>query len=187
MNNISLDRHNQGHAASKLLPLVYNQLRSLANRRISQERAGQTLSATALVHEAYLRLTKRGDCEKWESEAHFFGAAAIAMRRILREKARQKMSLKRGGALKKVEVKDFLDAIDLHESSWAAEFLDLDRFLNELKIERPAAAELVMLRYFAGLKIADAAKVMLISERTAQRYWKFAKAWLFHRMRDSSQ
>ena len=168
--------------AARLLPAVYKELRDLAGKRLKRELPGQTLSATALVHEAFLRLTKKGDFEKWESKAHFFGAAAIAMRRILREKARHKMSLKQGGELKKIETKDFLDVIDLHESSWAAEFLDLDRFLDQLKTERPAAAELVMLRYFAGLKMADAANVIGVSERTAQRYWRFAKAWLYHRM-----
>ncbi len=162
-------------AAAELLPLVYEELRKLAASHLAHENPGQTLQATALVHEAYLRLV--GDSERdpgWESRGHFFAAAAESMRRILIENARRKKRLKRGGDLARRE----LDEAEIAEPEIREDLLALDEALDKLATVDPAAAKLVQLRYFAGLKIDEAAKVMEISSRTADRLWAYARAWL---------
>ena len=161
-------------AAQQLLPLVYDELRKLASQRIGQENPGQTLQATALVHEAYLRLVDVDRAQHFDSRGHFFAAAAEAMRRILVENARRKRRLKRGGALQQVELVD--DAIvepEIHE-----DLIALDEALDRLKAIDAEAVQLVHLRYFVGLSIPDAAKLMGIAPRTADRIWAFARAWL---------
>lgn len=161
-------------AAEKLLPLVYDELRKLAGQRIGQENPGQTLQATALVHEAYLRLVDVDRIQHWDSRGHFFAAAAEAMRRILVENARRKGRLKRGGALQQVELADVPIAVpEIHE-----DLIALDEALDRLKAIDAEAVELVHLRYFVGLSIPDAAKLMGIAPRTADRIWSFARAWL---------
>ena len=163
-------------AAEQLLPLVYGELRRLARLRLAQEKPGQTLQATALVHEAYLRLVNPDDQRHWDSRGHFFSAAAEAMRRILVENARRKARIKHGGAFERVELPDFsLDGI--HE---ADELLALEEALTRLTAEEPEKAELVKLRYFAGLKLEEAAEVLGISRATASRHWTYARAWLYN-------
>jgi RNA polymerase sigma factor (TIGR02999 family) len=161
-------------AAERLLPLVYDELRRLAARRLARERPGQTLQPTALVHEAYLRLVGDDPERPWSGRGHFFGAAAEAMRRILVEAARSKASLKRGGGLARVEYSpEALAAPERPE-----ELLAVDEALGRLAEVDPKAAELVTLRYFAGLSMADAAEVLGLSLRSAERLWTFARAWL---------
>jgi RNA polymerase sigma factor (TIGR02999 family) len=165
-------------ASGELLPLIYEELRKLAAARFAQEKPGQTLQATALVHEAYVRLVGSGGSDRWDSRGHFFAAAAEAMRRILIEQARAKNAVKRGG----MQVRANFD--DVPEPAAAAtgdviDILALDEALSKLAIEAPAKAELVKLRYFAGLSLDEAAGVLNISEATAKRYWAFARAWLF--------
>jgi len=161
-------------AADKLLPLVYQELRRLAARKMSQESPGQTLQATALVHEAYIRLVG-SEAPNWNSRTHFFAAAAEAMRHILIENARRKRRLKRGGGHKRVELDDAHLAIN--ESSET--ILALDEALTRLALEEPAMADLVKLRYFAGLTLEQAAEILGVSCRTADRYWAYARAWLY--------
>jgi RNA polymerase sigma factor (TIGR02999 family) len=167
-------------AAEQLLPVVYDELRALAEQRMRQEAAGHTLQATALVHEAYLRLVGRdaGGDRKWDGRGHFFAAAAEAMRRILIDRARSKGAIKRGGSVRKLR----LDDADLTLESVPAEVLDLDESLARLAREDPAKAELVKLRFFGGLTLDEAAKVLGISLATAERYWSYARAWLFSDM-----
>jgi RNA polymerase sigma factor (TIGR02999 family) len=161
-------------AAPELLPLVYDELRRLAGQRMAQESPGQTLQATALVHEAYLRLVDREQSQHWDGRGHFFAAAAEAMRRILVENARRKGRLKRGGELQQVELTDVPIVIpEIHEDLMA-----LDTALDRLKAIDPEAVRLVHLRYFVGLSIPDAAALMGIAPRTADRIWAFARAWL---------
>lgn len=161
-------------AAKQLLPLVYNELRKLAALRMTHENPGQTLQATALVHEAYLRLVDVEYAQRWENRGHFFSAAAEAMRRILVENARRKHRVKRGGDFKRIELDDVpLVAPEIHE-----DLIALDAALDRLKAVDPQAVELVHLRYFVGLSVADAAKLLGISPRTADRVWAFARAWL---------
>ena len=162
-------------AARSLLPLVYDELRQLAARRMAKEAAGHTLQATDLVHEAYLRLVGPRE-QTWEGRAHFFAAAAEAMRRILIDHARAKGAVKRGGALRKVQ----LDASRLTLGDVPVELLDLDESLGKLAQEDPAKAELVKLRFFGGLTLNDAARVLGISPATADRHWSYARAWLYH-------
>jgi RNA polymerase sigma factor (TIGR02999 family) len=151
------------HAAEQLLPLVYDALRELAAAKLAQEKPGQTLQATALVHEAYLRLVEGDKAAHWNSRAHFFGAAAEAMRRILVDQARRKQADKRGGQGRRVP----LDAADVGFTSPADGLLDIDEALTHLAAEDPQAARLIQLRYFAGLSIADAAEVVGISRSAA--------------------
>ncbi|MCA9030289.1 MAG: sigma-70 family RNA polymerase sigma factor [Planctomycetaceae bacterium] len=166
-------------AAEQLLPLVYEELRKLAGARMSQENPGQTLQATALVHEAYLRLVKVDDGQKFDSRGHFFSAAAEAMRRILVENARRRKRLKRGGEHQRVELDDIpIAAAEIHE-----DLIALDEALSRLSEADPQGAQLVQLRYFAGLTIPDAAELMNISPRTADRIWAFARAWLHREIR----
>ena len=160
-------------AAEQLLPLVYNELRNLAIQKLGRVPPGQTLQPTALVHEAYLRLVGGGD-QLWDSRGHFFAAAAEAMRRILVENARKKGSRKRGGDRARADFDvDQLVVPDLRE-----DVLALDEALERLAAADPEAARLVQLRYFAGLTLAEAAKVMDVSPRTADRLWAYARAWL---------
>jgi RNA polymerase sigma factor (TIGR02999 family) len=161
-------------AAEQLLPLVYDSLRQLAAWRLTREKGGQTLQPTALVHEAYLRLVGE-EGTQWNGRAHFFAAAALAMRRVLVESARQKQATKRGGGVtQRVPLEDF----HLIEDS-PQDLLDLDDALIRLAAVEPAKAELVQLRFFAGLSIPDAAAALGISAATAERWWSYARAWLY--------
>ena len=164
-------------AAEELLPLVYEELRRLAASRLAAERSAQTLQATALVHEAYIRLAgpAGGDVDnQWSGRAHFFGAAAEAMRRILIENARRKQSIKRGGGRERLT----LDAGAIVSPEPDQDILALDEALVRLESLHPVRAKLVKLRYFAGLTQAEAADALDISLSTANRYWAFARAWL---------
>lgn len=169
----------QTQAADELLPLIYTELRQLAAARIRQERPGQTLQATALVHEAYLRLVGNDPPVKWEHRGHFFAAAAEAMRRILVERARRKKRLRHGGGLQRVELQE----PDLTIEGPSVDVLSLNDALQQFEGQQPRKAELVKLRYFAGLSEEDAAAALGISRATAARWWAFAKAWLYDRMR----
>jgi RNA polymerase sigma factor (TIGR02999 family) len=161
-------------AAEQLLPLVYNELRHLAAQRLAQEKPGQTLQATALVHEAYLRLIGGDDSQQWHSRGHFFAAAAEAMRRILVENARHKRSLKAGGGWHRVE---FADA-EPSAKNPNPDLLDLNEALAKLELNDPRKANLVKLRYFAGLTNEQAAAALGISPSTADNDWAYAKSWL---------
>jgi RNA polymerase sigma factor (TIGR02999 family) len=165
-------------AADKLLPLVYKELRRLAENKMSREPKGQTLQATALVHEAYIRLVGSEE-QNWNSRGHFFGAAAEAMRRILIENARRKQRLKRGSGRMKVELK----REDVVVETPSEDLIALDEALTELAGIDKTKAELVKLRYFAGLTLEQAASILEISPATAKRYWTYAKAWLYGRIR----
>jgi RNA polymerase sigma factor (TIGR02999 family) len=167
-------REGDPDAAGRLMPLIYTELRGLAARLIAGERPGQTLTATALVHEAYLRLVVPSQGQAWEGRGHFFSAAAEAMRRILVENARRKRSLKRGGSLERQEL--CLDEVALPEVS--EDILALDEALEKLTATDRQAGELVRLRYFAGLTIKEAAEVLGVSSRTADARWAYARAWL---------
>jgi RNA polymerase sigma factor (TIGR02999 family) len=160
-------------ASEQLLPLVYDELRRLAAQRLSQEKPGHTLQPTALVHEAYLRLVDGTACRQWDSRGHFFGAAAEAMRRILVDTARRKGAAKRAARKQAVLV---LDQVAAPEAS--AELLLLDDALTRFAVVDPDSAELVKLRYFAGMTNQEAADCLGISSRTADNYWAYAKAWL---------
>jgi RNA polymerase sigma factor (TIGR02999 family) len=161
-------------AAEQLLPLVYDELRKLAAERMAQEKPGQTLQATALVHEAYLRLVDVEQAQHWNSRGHFFAAAAEAMRRILVDNARRKQSKKRGGDCQRVDLDQFAPAT----SERLDDVLDIDAALAGLADADPQAAELVKLRYFAGLTIPQAAAALGISPRSADFLWAYARAWL---------
>jgi len=165
-------------ASAQLLPLVYDQLRKLAKSQIRHERGGQTLQATALVHEAYLRLVDQTAVQGWDGRGHFFAAAAESMRRILVDNARRRGRVKRGGALQRVS----LDENHLTVNEPPDELLALDEALEELTEKHPDKAELVKLRYFAGLTIAEAAAALGIATSTADRHWVFARAWLYRKM-----
>ena len=182
MNDITrvLGAIDQGdpQAAEQLLPLVYGELRKLAAQKLAQEKPGQTLPATALVHEAYVRLVGSKQAQQWDGQGHFFAAAAEAMRRILIERARRRAALKHGGEFQRVDLDDEL--VVGHER--ATELLALDEALAALAVHDQQAAQLVKLRYFAGLSHQDAAQVMNLSRRAADRLWALAKAWLYQRM-----
>ena len=166
-------------AAAQLLPLVYDELRRLAAQKLAQEKPGQTLDATALVHEAYLRLVGPDPEQPWASRGHFFAAAAEAMRRILVENARRKKRQKRGGDLRRVDV----PLEEFHRVTESPEdVLDLDAALTRFAAEEPAKAQLVQLRFFAGLSVEEAARCLGISRATADRYWAYARAWLYERV-----
>jgi RNA polymerase sigma factor (TIGR02999 family) len=163
-------------AAEQLLPLVYSELRRLAAHRLAQEKPGQTLQPTALVHEAYLRLVGPADANpQWNSRGHFFGAAAEAMRRIVMENARRKRRIKHGGDRSRVDLDEACRVSDTPSD----DLLALDDALSRLASEAPAKAELVKLRYFAGLTLEEAAAAMNISLATAKRYWTYSRAWLY--------
>ena len=170
------------HAAEKLLPLVYEQLRTLAAQKMAQEKPGQTLQATALVHEAYLRLVEESD-KSWDHRGHFFAAAAEAMRRILVENARRKKSQRGGGGRNRVE----LDNISLSVQAPSDDILALDEALTALDSLEPDVVSLIKLYYFAGLTLEQAAEVQGISRRTAGKYLTYARAWLNRRMSGSDK
>ena len=173
----AIEQGNVG-ATEELLPLVYEELRLLAARKMSQEPPGQTLQATALVHEAYLRLVEAKD-QNWNSRGHFFKAAAEAMRRILVDNARRKKSLRAGGEHQQVDIDQAgLSALTLSDERSADDLLALDEALEKLSKTDPRNAELVKLRYFAGLSLDQVAKVEGVSRRTATRWWTYARAWL---------
>jgi RNA polymerase sigma factor (TIGR02999 family) len=182
MNDVTriLNAIEQGDAGAteELLPLIYEELRLLAARKLSYEPPGHTLQATALVHEAYIRLVE-AECRNWNSRNHFFMSAAEAMRRILIESARRKKSLKYGGEHRRVR----LDNADVPIEDSPEELVALDKALEELTAEDSTKADLVKLRYFAGLSIDQAAEILGISRATAIRHWSFARAWLFERIK----
>ena len=184
---LSAVEHGDPNAAEQLLPLVYEELRRLAARKVAQEKPGQTLQPTALVHEAYLRLVGAQSQPRWDSRGHFFAAAAEAMRRILIDQARRKKSAKGGGRLKRVDLDDGLrlaaTADSENDDQSADELLALDDALRQFEIEDPAKARLVKLRYFAGLTLPDAAAALGISEATAKRQWVYARSWLYGRVK----
>jgi RNA polymerase sigma factor (TIGR02999 family) len=166
-------------AAEQLLPLVYEDLRKLAAQKLAQEKPGQTLEATALVHEAYLRLIGGSAEQRWDSRGHFFSAAAEAMRRILVEHARRKQSLKRGGEFEREELNE--SAIVL--SAPPDELLAVNEALEKLAIEDPSAAQLVKLRYFVGMTMEEAASALDMAPRSAERLWTYARVWLQREIR----
>ena len=168
-------------AAAGLLPLVYDELRKLAAARLADEKPGQTLQATALVHEAYLRLVDGDRARRWESRAHFFAAAAEAMRRLLIDQARRKRRPKHGGGRTRVSLDE---ALCLRETP-DDDLLALDEALQRFAREEPAKAELVKLHYFAGLSLEEAGRALGVSHRTAKRHWAYARAWLYAAIRDA--
>jgi RNA polymerase sigma factor (TIGR02999 family) len=168
------------HAAEQLLPLVYDELRQLAAQRLAHEQPGQTLQATALVHEAYLRLVGVGRAQRWNSRRHFFAAAGEAMRRILVERARARGSLKRGGGRQRL---DLDEQLTLPAPGRPDDVLALDEALTRLAEAEPQAAELVHLRYFAGRTMSEAAELLGLSLRGAHRLWAYARAWLLQELR----
>ena len=163
------------HAAEKLLPLVYDELRRLATQKLAQEKPGQTLQATALVHEAYVRLVDSERARDWNGRTHFFRAAAEAMRRILVDQARQKHCQKRGGAWRQVELEGPAEVAEDPSDDVVAVHETLELFAQH----DPVKAELVKLRYFAGLSVEEAADLLGVSRATADRYWRYAKTWLY--------
>jgi RNA polymerase sigma factor (TIGR02999 family) len=165
-------------AAEQLLPLVYDALRRLAAQKLAQEKTGQTLQATALVHEAYLRLVDVEKTQHFNSKGHFFAAAAEAMRRILVEQARRKGRLKRGRDIQRVE----LDEVEIAVDEPFEDLLALDEALSKLAQTHPQQVELVKLRYFAGFTVPEAAQALGISTTTADRYWTYARAWLLREL-----
>jgi RNA polymerase sigma factor (TIGR02999 family) len=171
------------HAAERLLPLVYEELRKLATQRLAQEKPGQTLQATALVHEAYLRLVDADKAQSWDGSRHFFAAAAEAMRRILVEKARRKRGVKHGGQRARVDLEEALVVGDEPRE----DLLELDGLLEQLAGADPRAAELVKLRFFAGLTGEQTAKVLGISPRAVDLLWAYARAWLFEKLQRESR
>jgi RNA polymerase sigma factor (TIGR02999 family) len=165
-------------AADQLLPLVYEELRKLAAAKLTHEKPELTLQATALVHEAYLRLVDVEKVQNWDSRGHFFASAAEAMRRILVESARRRESLKRGGDLERVDLPDLVAFTDDQH----LDLLALDEALSAFEVEHPEKAQLVKLRYFAGCSLEEAAKHLGISRATAQRNWAYARAWLYGKL-----
>jgi RNA polymerase sigma factor (TIGR02999 family) len=168
------------HAAEKLLPLVYEELRRLASAKMAQQPPGQTLQATALVHEAWLRLSA-GRMPRWEDRRHFFAAAAQAMRHVLIERARKKLRARHGGECERVD----LDAIEIPAPTDDERLLQINSALDELAVLAPEKAEVVKLRFFVGLDETETAELLHISPRTVERYWRYAKAWLFEHIKSS--
>ena len=162
------------HAAEQLLPLVYDELRKLAAQKLAQEKPGQTLQATALVHEAYLRLVDVEKAQNWDGRGHFFAAVAQAMRRILIDRAREKGREKRGGKLQRLDI----DTLDLAAKVTPDQLLAVDDALSRLAAEDPTAARIVELRYFVGMTVDEAGQALGISTTTAYRHWNYARAWL---------
>ncbi len=162
-------------AADELLPLVYHELRRLAAHRMASEAPGQTLQPTALVHEAYLRLVGNEE-KKWAGRAHFFAAAAEAMRRILIDNARRKRAQRHGGGQQRVDVQD----VEIASAKADDQLLAVNEALDKLAAQDKQKAELVKLRYFIGMTIEEAAQILGVSEPTAKRYWAYARAWLYH-------
>jgi RNA polymerase sigma factor (TIGR02999 family) len=176
---ISVVERGDPQAAERLLPLVYDELRELASRRLGREAPGQTLQATALVHEAYMRLVGGDPGRRWDGRGHFFAAAAEAMRRILVDRARDRRRLKRGGGLGRVD----LDLGSVPVDGAGDDLIDLDEALTDLGREDLLCARLVALRFFAGLTQAEAAEALGLARRTADRHWAYARAWLYERLR----
>jgi len=174
-----LDKVSRGDnaAAEELLPLVYHELRKIAAGRMAHEAAGQTLQATALVHEAWLRMVGDG-ARTWENRAHFFGAASEAMRRILIENARRKSRLKRGGDQQRIE----LDEVDLAAVTPDDKMLLIDEALEQLKAEDEEKARVVVMKFFGGLTNQEVAQTLGVTERTVERQWAYAKAWMFRQI-----
>jgi RNA polymerase sigma factor (TIGR02999 family) len=166
------------HAAEQLLPLVYDELRRLAAQKLAREKPGQTLQATALVHEAYLRLGAGDPARHWDSRGHFFAAAAEAMRRILVDNARYHRARKRGHGLERIDLPELAD----HPGQAPIDLLALDDALKELEEKHPQKAQVVKLRFFAGCSLEETAQTLAISRATAQHYWTFARAWLFGKL-----
>jgi RNA polymerase sigma factor (TIGR02999 family) len=164
--------------AEQLLPLVYEELRKLAAQKLAQEKPGQTIQATALVHEAYLRLVDVEKASHWNSRGHFFAAAAEAMRRIVLDRARDKRRLRRGGGGQRVEI----DLGEIPDVAPNVDILALDEALEQLEREDPVCANLVKLRFFAGLGQGEAAEALGLPRRTADRHWALARAWLYDRL-----
>jgi RNA polymerase sigma factor (TIGR02999 family) len=171
------------HTPAELLPLVYDELRRLAAQKLAREAPGQTLQATALVHEAYLRLVDVNQIQTWDSRGHFFAAAAEAMRRILIDNARRKRTEKHGGKHSPAPVVD----LEIESGATTEDILALDEALTKLADEDPIKARLVNLRYFAGLPLDDAAKALGISRATAYRHWRYTKVWLYCELHGSEQ
>jgi RNA polymerase sigma factor (TIGR02999 family) len=176
-----LSRIEQGEpqAAEQLLPLVYEELRKLAAAKMAQEKPDQTLQATALVHEAYIRLVDVEKAQHWNSRGHFFGAAAEAMRRILLNRARDKGRVKRGGQCQRID----LDKIEIAANTPSEDLFAVDEAIERLAEENQACADLVKMRFFAGLSVDEAGAALGISKSTADRYWVYARAWLFEKLR----
>jgi RNA polymerase sigma factor (TIGR02999 family) len=168
----------QSQASEKLLPLVYEELRRLAAARMAQEAAGQTLQATALVHEAWLRMVGEGD-RTWQNRAHFFGAAAEAMRRILIDRARRKSSLKHGGGKERLDIEE----LELADTTPDEKVLLVNEALEQLEADQPERARVVVLKYFGGLTNKEVAETLDIGERSVDRHWMCAKSWLFRKIR----
>jgi RNA polymerase sigma factor (TIGR02999 family) len=169
------------HAAAQLLPLVYDELRLLATQRLAQEKPGQTLQATALVHEAYLRLVGDGQGQHWDYRGHFFAAAAEAMRRILVDAARRKQAIRHGGGRRRVALHDHQRITQSPDG-----LLALDDALTRFAAEEPAKAEMVKLRFFAGLSTPEAASALGISLATAERWWVYARTWLLSELQEDA-
>jgi RNA polymerase sigma factor (TIGR02999 family) len=184
VNNVTQILHamerGDGKAANELLPLVYEELRKLAAHRMANEAPGNTLQPTALVHEAWLRLVG-SDQQTWQNRAHFFGAAAEAMRRILIESARRKSALRHGGGQQRLDIQD----IEIAAAAQDAELLAVNDALEKFAAFDKSKAELVKLRYFAGLTIEEAAQILGISRATAKRWWAYARAWLFQQTQEN--
>lgn len=169
-------------ASSELLPLVYDELRKLASARLANEKPGQTLQATALVHEAYLRLVGLEQPQRWDNCGHFFAAAAEAMRRILIDRARRNRRLKHGGSHKRVELDEAMQPSSAHDE----EMIAVNDLLDELASQDPITADVVKLRYFAGFTVEEVANLLQISASTVKRRWNFARAWLYSRNQPGS-
>jgi RNA polymerase sigma factor (TIGR02999 family) len=180
---LSAIEQGEPHAAEQLLPLVYDELRQLAAQKLAQEKPGQTLQATALVHEAYLRLVDTEQAQQFNSRGHFFAACAEAMRRILVEQARRKLRARHGGGRKRLGL-DGLDLLDEEASECA---VALDEALDKLATQEKVVAEVVKLRYFAGLTIEQTAQTLGISLRTANRHWAYAKAFLYQQLSEQGE
>jgi RNA polymerase sigma factor (TIGR02999 family) len=168
----------KSEASGELLPLVYNELRRLAAARMAHESAGQTLQATALVHEAWLRMVSDGD-RSWQNRAHFFGAASEAMRRILIDRARRKSSLKYGGGIERLNI----EGLELAETTPDDKVLLVNEALKQLEVSQPERARVVVLKYFGGLTNKEVAETLDIGERSVDRHWMCAKNWLFQKIR----
>jgi RNA polymerase sigma factor (TIGR02999 family) len=167
-------------AAEQLLPLVYDELRKLAASRLAQEKPGQTLQATALVHEAYLRLVDVEEAQDWDSRGHFFAAAAESMRRILLNRARDKNRLKRGGDRNRTDLDNVAVGLDTSPD----ELIELDEAISDLAKRDSVSADLVKLRFFAGMSLKDASAALGLTRRQGDRHWAYARAWMFDRLRD---
>jgi len=175
---LALQSIGEGGASEEILPLIYDDLRRQAGAQMSHESAGQTLQPTALVHEAWLRIVGGGR-QRWQNRAHFFGAAAEAMRRILIENARRKVRLKRGGGLVRVD----LDAVELAETTPEEKVLLIDEAVERLRTDDPERARVVVLKFYGGFTNREVAASLGVTERTVERHWAFAKAWLFQSIR----